>query len=305
MSEATKNIPIFRKLAQGQATPEEREFYMRTYADETEKRLNKTCFEFTAEEEMDWRIMSANAQEGDLHKTDGTGYFCRECKNKGYIAVKCEGLYAERDCKCMNIRKALNQVKWSGLGDIFGKCTFKSFTCTQQWQALMKDKAIEFLTSDSTCFFVGGKSGAGKSHICTAIVGQLLKRGLSLNYMQWLDVVDDLNNTRYRQVERYEEIMNDLKNVEVLYIDDFLKGDNTVKPSSADIKLAYRIINARYVKSRADTTKRYITVISSEWLLSQIDGFDTATAGRIKEMAQNFVIRLEGADKNQRRFAAE
>lgn len=296
-------LPLFQRLARGTATQADRELYMRQYANAEEKRLNKTFFEFSDEEELDFRISEENTKEGDIHLSDGTGYDCPECKNRGFIAVKSYGRYAERDCKCLNIRRAIRQVKFSGLGDIFKKCTFDTFDCQYQWQGLLKDKALEFVGSPSNCFYISGSSGAGKSHICTAIVGQFLKQGKNIHYVQWLDVVDDLNNTRYRQVEKYDAILSRLKNAEVLYIDDFLKGDNSVKPSSADIKLAYRIINARYVKSRAEDRCRYVTIISSEWALNQVDGFDEATGGRIKEMAKNFAVHIEGSNKNQRKFA--
>ncbi len=302
MGEVNYFLPLFQRLARGTATEEDRELYIKQYANDTERRLNKAYFEFTAEEELDFNIAEENLKEGDLHLTDGTGYNCRLCKNKGFIAGKRNGIYVECDCKCLTIRKTLRQAKWSGLGDIFKRCTLNTFNCQYQWQGLLKDKALEFISSASNCFYVGGTSGAGKSHICTAIVGALLKQGKDVDYVQWLDVVDELNNARYRQVEKYDEILNRIKNVEVLYIDDFLKGDNSVKPSSADIKFAYRIINARYVKSRAEGSKRYITIISSEWAQNQIVGFDEATGGRIKEMANGFVVRIEGKDKN-RRFA--
>lgn len=294
-------LPLFQRLARGRGTAEDRLEYMQKYADGYERRLNKTYFEFTDDEELAYKILQANQEEGDINETDGTGYDCRDCRNKGYIAVAQNGLYAERACKCMNIRKALNQVKWSGLGDIFRSRTFRTFECRYQWQGLIKDKALEFLTSGANCFFIGGNSGAGKSHICTAIVERFLRQGKEVNYVQWLDLVDDLGNAKYRQVERYDAIIDGIKNAEVLYIDDFLKGDNAVKPSSADIKLAYRIINARYVKSKAERGRRLITVISSEWTLGRIELFDTATGGRIGELARGFVVRLDGSDKNQRK----
>lgn len=302
MERVNEYMPLFQRLARGTATEEDRALYMDKYATAMERKLNKTYFEFNAKEALDFLIEQENSREGDLHITDGTRYNCRKCKNKGYIAVNQNGIYVERDCQCMNIRRTISQVKWSGLGDIFKRCTFDTFDCQYQWQGLLKDKALEFIKSTSNCFYVGGSSGAGKSHICTAIVEHFLKQGKDIHYIQWLDLVDDLNNTRYRQVEKYDEILSRIKNAEVLYMDDFLKGDNTVKPSAADIKLAYRIINSRYVKSRAEMHKQFITIISSEWVLSKIKEFDTATAGRIIEMSQGFVVRIEGADKNCRNF---
>lgn len=300
MEDTYSYLPLFRKLQCGEATSEERALYMRKYASGLEKKLNKPYFNFSHEEVLEYQISEENSKSGDINLTDGVGYDCKECKNRGYFAVRYKGGYAERDCKCMNIRKVLNQVKWSGLGDIFKKCTFEKFDCRFQWQGLIKDKALEFLNSTSNCFYIGGTSGSGKSHICTAIVGRFLKQGKDINYVQWLDLVDDLNNTRYRQIEKYDEIMSRIKTAEVLYIDDFLKGDNAVKPSAADIRLAYKIINARYVISRASENKRYVTVISSEWKLPLINGFDRATGGRIAELANGFIVRLDGEEKNHR-----
>lgn len=311
MIEARKNenallLDRYRRMAEGKADAQEIGMYMRNEASLFERARGKSIFDFTQDESLDFQIAQENQKEGNLHKTDGTGYCCPACKNRGYFATKIkdydEWVYAERECKCIQIRQTMLRVKFSGLGDIFNKCTLDTFNCKYEWQALVKDKAIQFLNSTVSCFYIGGASGSGKSHICTAIVGEMLKRSKRVNYLQWLDLVDDLNNTRFRQVDRYEKIMSDIKNADVLYIDDFLKGDNTVKPSSADIKLAYRIINARYVSSRTISGKRLVTVLSSEWNLEHVDGFDKATSGRINEMARGFVIRLDGDEKNQRKF---
>ena len=294
-------ISLFKNMAQHTATPSEKDHYMGKYAGNMEHKLHKPYFDFNDDEALDYHIAEVNKQSGDLHRTDGTGYYCAECKNRGYFGVKYQGAYAEKDCKCIKIRQIIKQVKLSGLGDVFNKCTFDSFDCKQQWQGLVKDKALEFLKSKANCFYIGGTTGSGKSHICTAIVDSFLKQGKNIKYMQWLDALDELNNLRFRQVEKYEAILNEIRNVDVLYIDDFLKGDNAVKPSSTDIRFAYRVINSRYVVSRSASQKRYITVISSEWPLSQINSFDGATGGRISELAlKDFVLRIDGADKNQR-----
>lgn len=294
-------LSLFKKMASNTATPAEKNLYMKNYAETMEHELHKPYFDFNADEDLDFYIAEVNKQSGDLHRTDGTGYYCAECKNRGYFGAKYEDRYAERDCKCIRIRQAINQVKLSGLGDVFNKCTFDTYDCKQTWQGLVKDKAIEFLKSSANCFYIGGVTGSGKSHICTAIVKHFLMQGKTIKYMQWLDDIDELNNLRFRQAEKYDTIINEIKKADVLYIDDFLKGDNAVKPSAADIKLAYRIINARYVISRSSSQKRYITVISSEWALSQINSFDGATGGRISELAlKNFVLRIDGTDRNYR-----
>ena len=75
--------------------------------------------------------------------------------------------------------------------------------------------------------------------------------------------------------ERKEETINELIKVDVLYLDDLLKGN--AAPSDADIRLLFEIINGRYLGSRK------ITIISSELTLKELMSIDEAIAGRIAE----------------------
>ncbi len=60
----------------------------------------------------------SNGREGNLHLEDG--YVCTVCKNKGYI-IKAEcsefGYWqqVQYDCQCMTMRRAIRQMKRSGL----------------------------------------------------------------------------------------------------------------------------------------------------------------------------------------------
>ena len=86
----------------------------------------------------------------------------------------------------------------------------------------------------------------------------------------------------------YERRMRKLKRVEVLYIDDFLKGGD----SDADIRLAYEILNFRY----NDTGLR--TILSSETDLKTLLKRDEALGGRVYERARGYV--LQAPAKNMR-----
>ena len=78
----------------------------------------------------------------------------------------------------------------------------------------------------------------------------------------------------------YKEIMELLKKADVLYIDDFLKGNIT----DADINLAFELINARY----NDESKR--TIISSELSIGAVLNADEAIGSRIVERAQDYCL---------------
>ena len=80
----------------------------------------------------------------------------------------------------------------------------------------------------------------------------------------------------------YQPKIREIKHAEVLYIDDLFKTGYT----KADIRLAFEIINYRYNISRSDKSKRYITIISCEYELSNIVEVDEALGSRIVEMTK-------------------
>ena len=93
-----------------------------------------------------------------------------------------------------------------------------------------------------------------------------------------------------RQVneEEYESGIREYKECDVLYIDDFFKvgrARDAVKPSDADLKLAYQIVNARYLARKR-------TIVSSEWLVDELMAFDEATASRIYEMSKGYTLQV-------------
>ena len=248
-----------------------------------------------------------NAQEGDKHLQDG--YVCKLCKNKGYIA-KAErsefGYWTKVDyeCQCQPIRDNIARMRKSGLQDVIGKYRFDTYETTEPWQETVKQNAIAYAEAQNggaaqhRWFFVGGASGAGKSHICTAICRELLHQGKEVRYMLWRDETVALK-ANVNDSAAYEKIMQQLKMVEVLYIDDFFKcgqmEGGTQKPTGADISLAFELLN--YRSNQSDR----ITIISSESTLDDIFSIDEAVGGRIGERAQGHVINLSGKEKNYRR----
>ena len=245
-----------------------------------------------------------NQREGNLHETDG--YHCELCKNRGYT-VKTEytdlGYWAniEHECICMSVRRNINRMNRSGLKDVITKCRFDTYRTDEPWQMQVKTMAQEYvqhLETGSGWFFVGGASGAGKSHICTAICRELLHKGREARYMLWRDESTKLKAI-VNDAAQYEKLISELKNVEVLYIDDFFKcGQNeggSQKPTAADISLAFEILNYRYNHPDA------ITILSSESTLDEIFRMDEAVGGRIGERAGRYIISLTGTEKSYRR----
>lgn len=214
-----------------------------------------------------------NQIPGNLNEFDG--YNCDDCKNRGYIwKLNEDDMDTRVECRCMSTRATLRRAKRSGLGDILIDCTFDKFNATEGWQIDLKKKAMDFCKdNEAKWFFIGGQPGSGKTHICTAIAGYYIKKRYDVKYMLWCE-----DSKRLKAVinePEYQVELNKYKNVDVLYIDDFLKTQQGEDPSKGDINIAFELINHRLVN--ADL----ITIISSEKTLTDILAYDEATMSRI------------------------
>ena len=247
------------------------------------------AFDFIAWEQQ--KADDYNASAGNLNESDG--YDCPICKNKGDIArveiIDNWPTKIYRECKCMAMRSTIARMKRSGLQNIITQCTFDKYEELDPWHTSVKKRAMEYAANHSGWFFIGGQSGAGKSHLCTAICRAALLRGERVQYMMWVDDSAQLKGIvnegadYAREVDRY-------KKAPVLYIDDLFKvqndqGQNRQKPTPADVRLAFEIINFRVVS-------KLPTIISSEFTLAELVDIDQAVAGRIAEMAEANAISI-------------
>lgn len=230
------------------------------------------------------RISSYNARAGTL-----TDYDCPDCLNKGYIARIVDGEEVMAECKCMKIRNTLLRIRQSGLEKQLKSCTFKSFETEYEWQQRIKNAAADFVNSGATGFFIGGQSGCGKTHICTAIIGKMIKQGKSARYFVWREDSTILK-TMVNDPE-YIERMDEFKKADVLYIDDLFKQENV---SDADKKLAFELIDYR-------ARQQLRTVISTELDENTLLKYDEGLAGRIFRLCKNYRLFIpRDTNKNYR-----
>lgn len=232
-----------------------------------------------------------NNQEGHLHEIDG--YNCTICKNKGYFVKP--NLYLndyteiQCTCKCQKARKTIRALNRSGLADVVREYTFNTYIVADAWQQVVLNTAQKYLqNTDGRWFYFGGATGSGKTHICTAIAVQLLKRDNEVKYMLWRDEASKLKS-KVNEVG-YADAIKQYKDVDVLYIDDLFKtgksdGQSLQRPTQGDINLAFEIINSRYVQKK-------ITIISSECTLDDLLDIDEAIAGRIKQKCGDFLLSI-------------
>ena len=228
-----------------------------------------------AQKKVDWY----NAGVGSLE-----GYDCPICKNKGDIMFLKDGYERMRECTCMSIRKTLRRIERSGLKDLLKDYTFEKYLTNENWQKKAKSMAMNFLKDyENKWFFTGGQVGCGKTHLCTALVGEFIKLGKPAHYMLWRDEIVQLKAV-VMDDEAYGKAIKKLKEIDVLYIDDFFKTERGKAPSTAEINIAFELLNYRY------NNPNLITIISSERLIDDIIDIDEAVGSRIYQRSKQYCL---------------
>ena len=230
-------------------------------------------------------MQSLNSMRGDLDD----GYDCPQCLNRGFIYVGHNGV---RLCDCKPIRDGLSRLKRQGLLHASKRCTFASFRADAPWQRMLLERAQAFAALESPGWlFIGGQSGCGKTHLCTAAAVALLYRGLSLRYMRWMN--DSAQIKSLGADSARSALLQGFIDAPLLYIDDLFK----TPPTEADVRIAFEILNERY------NNPEKITIISSERTLPEITRIDEAVGGRIFERCgADFQLNVARAPERNFRF---
>lgn len=253
----------------------------------------------TEQERLERLAKRENDAEGHKHLADG--FNCILCKNKGYTVkvAELDGLWELRQCtcRCEKSRKSIRNLKASGLEKVLKDYTFDKYIATEEWQTHLLDMSQNFAKeNDDKWLFMGGQSGAGKSHLCSAIAIDLLRHGKEVKYMLWKDDSRKIKNDNFEG----GNLIDYYKSVEVLYIDDLFKvgksyGEEIQRPTAGDINIAFEIINSRVAQKKK-------TIISSESTILEIFDIDEAIAGRIKQMCGDYCLNIsKGVGKNYRK----
>ena len=230
-----------------------------------------------------------NESEGNLNKSDGIE--CPICKNKGYIQVVIDGYVKVKNCECMKRRQMIIQAKNSGLGEYLNKRA-KDYIANEDWQKQNYALMVEYCKNNPNEWFIAcGQSGSGKTLICSIIANHLLYNlSKNVKYITWTDFISQLKRDMMGDgTERVSDYLEEIKNIEVLFIDELLK-----KYNETDLKYIIEIINYRY-------SNNLKTIITSERLINDLLDIDEATFGRVIEKCGKFVIEVpKDRSKNYR-----
>ena len=245
------------------------------------------------ERRTDAQVRNFNSAEGSL-----PDYDCPKCKNRGEIARNRDGEFWVYGCECKIIRRNIRYVRESGLAGLLEIYTFENYQAGYDWQKHVKERAAGYvLEAGGAWLSVLGCVGAGKTHICTAVCGELMRQGRSMKYMLWRDESVKLK-AAVGDAEAYTRLIRPFKYAEVLYIDDLFKTQKGANVTPADVNLAFELINFRY--NQPDKK----TVISSEKSIAELYDIDSAVGSRIYEKSkkQDFCIEIEDIAANNYRL---
>lgn len=232
---------------------------------------------------LQYFVDKMNAVKGSL-----TDYDCEMCKNKGFVFMVDEGREVTMQCKCVVTRNNLRSLRNVGID--LDSCGFDKYEATEEWQKTAKEKAKSYSYYLDGWFFIGGAVGCGKTLLCSSILKEQIHLGTPAKYMPWRDEAGRLK-AAVNNNDEYQRLIEPLKNVGILYIDDFFKGANITK---GDVNLAFEIINSRYVNKKP-------TIISCELSIDDLISIDEALGSRIYERTKgNYVFIKQGQHKNQR-----
>lgn len=220
---------------------------------------------------------------------------CCKCNDIGFIETIVDEYSYIKKCVCKIKEENFERLRISGLFEYAKKNTFEKFITKSEEQKMVKNKALNFLKQNNyPFFFIGGQVGAGKTHICTAIALELINKGKPVKYVMYRDMVINLKSKINDDNGGYEKLAKEYKNIPVLYIDDLFKTKTEEKPTDADIRCVFEIINDRYMRNK-------ITIISSEKNIYEILEIDEAIGSRITEKAKEYAVTIDiNPNKNYR-----
>ena len=157
------------------------------------------------------------------------------------------------------------------------------------WQRVLHRKAAEFAQRPAGCFYIGGQTATGKSHLCHKIFYHIMANGSnSLLYQQWKSFA--------RRSSRDWQLIETAKGCNVLWIDGFLDVVNSRgTPSATDLDKALEVIDARCSSGK-------ITIISSCWTPERLEDIAPPIASRIEQASGNGQYFLAVPDGRENRW---
>lgn len=209
-------------------------------------------------------------------------YQCDKCKNKGMIAYLNEnGKGTLTNCSCYRIRKNREKMQKLGLLSFLDENnSFETMVSNENWQQHMISIAKNYVENfDNEWLLVCGSVGSGKTKLCSIVFSKILEKkpNAICEYLQWDADCNNLTFPSEKEKDNVNALIEDYKNCDILYIDDFLRLKSKKDFNSYLSNTAKAIINYRYIN-------KLTTIISSELYYNELEELDEAIATRIYQM---------------------
>lgn len=231
-----------------------------------------------------------SAEEEETQNEQGSAAFCPACKGSGMITRRDENGYTvSAPCRVCN---ALHK-KYVRL--LLEKAELPYHTMDVR----PHDETFDFIKNfDATkphWIVYSGKAGSGKTTESAWLAYQLIcKKHVRTSFLSTDEVIRKLLATRNRQTE-HEELIESLKDVDLIVLDDFLKG----MPARTSYRFAeYMEACFSLVWTRYDVRKPL--VLTTQVPLRMLPQIDAALAGRIFEMSKGHMVQYGEDARNWR-----
>lgn len=275
--------------------------------------------------------MQTFSQNSEPTAVEDKDYLCSKCKDQGGFIVRrkagettvsmFQGQQIEKtlaydmddwqDCECIKIRRVNNLIKSSTITEEFQKMGFKNFHVEDRPEAIKRMKELAKLyyrnfhtvrneRVNSVVFI--GQPGCGKTHLLTAIANCLMyEHQIPVLYFPFKDGMNSISENDF---ENKHKIIQRMKDVDVLFIDDLFKPiggrlefDKEGKPKiiKFQAEVIYEVFNYRYLN-------KLPMLVSTELTLEELLLIDEATMSRVFEMAADYTVTVDKDMSNNYRL---
>lgn len=122
--------------------------------------------------------------------------------------------------------------------------TFENYESGENKELKEAKKVSILAAKEQSCLILGGRAGTGKTHLATAVAIYAMKHGRQAIFRLVNELLDELRDANTDNGDKYSSLMQRLKEVPCLVLDDFSKERIT----KAGSDYLYQIIDSRYRK---------------------------------------------------------
>lgn len=219
-------------------------------------------------------------------------YFCRRCLDLEKIYQEQDGVVVVTPCSCVEKRRQEaekkqleNKLAAAGLRKKFRSRTFENFSITElnrpAWEAA-KAYASNFAThrQSGKSLFLVGDTGRGKTHLAAAVLREVVRQGYKAAFVVTIELLSDIRATYQSETKTEWQILQPLKDVDLLVLDDISALDQYSDWEKGKI---FELINMRY------EAEKPILVTSNKMVGWIKDRLGKKVVDRLLEMCGDFV----------------